>query len=222
MNFTLKGDHLINGKWVSNSEKFYNNPISGEADIFSCGTAQLVKEACDFAEEAFHEYRLLSVQIRAKFLNEIANQIEKRADIITKIGVKETGLSGVRLESERQRTSGQLRFFAEHILKGDYLDKRHDEALPERTPLPRPSLYLIQRPVGPVGVFGASNFPLAFSVAGGDTASALAAGCSVVVKGHSSHPGTSEIVADAINAAIKSLNIHNGVFNLIQGGNREA
>jgi alpha-ketoglutaric semialdehyde dehydrogenase len=103
-----------------------------------------------------------------------------------------------------------LRLFASHIEKGDYLDRRHDEALPDRQPLPRPDLCMVQRPIGPVAVFGASNFPLAFSTAGGDTAAALAAGCPVVVKGHSAHPGTGEIVAQAIDAALKKLGIHPG------------
>ncbi|MCB1518521.1 MAG: aldehyde dehydrogenase (NADP(+)), partial [Hyphomicrobiaceae bacterium] len=110
---------------------------------------------------------------------------------------------------------------ASHIRKGDYLDRRHDAALPDRQPLPRPDLRMIQRPIGPVAVFGASNFPLAFSTAGGDTAAALAAGCPVVVKGHSAHPGTGELVAQAIDAAIKALGLHPGTFSLIQGGTRE-
>jgi len=108
-----------------------------------------------------------------------------------------------------------------HIRKGEYLDRRHDAALPDRQPLPRPEIRLMQRPVGPVAVFGASNFPLAFSTAGGDTASALAAGCPVVVKGHSAHPGTGEIVAEAVHAAIAKQGIHPGVFSLIQGGRRD-
>ena len=114
-----------------------------------------------------------------------------------------------------------MRLFAAHIRKGDYLDPRRDAALPDRKPLPRPDIRLLQRPVGPVAVFGASNFPLAFSTAGGDTASALAAGCPVVVKGHSAHPGTGEIVAQAVDAAVKACGIHPGVFSLIQGGKRD-
>jgi NADP-dependent aldehyde dehydrogenase len=125
------------------------------------------------------------------------------------------------LGGERGRTTGQLRLFAAHIRQGDYLDLRHDAALPGRKPLPRPDIRLEQRPIGPVAVFGASNFPLAFSTAGGDTASALAAGCPVVVKGHSAHPGTSEIVAQAVAAAIAASGIHPGTFSLIQGGRRD-
>jgi NADP-dependent aldehyde dehydrogenase len=110
-----------------------------------------------------------------------------------------------------------LRLFARHILATDFLDLRHDAALPDRQPLPRPDIRMMQRAVGPVAVFGASNFPLAFSTAGGDTASALAAGCPVVVKGHPAHPGTGEIVAQAVDAAVKACGLHPGVFSLIQG-----
>ena len=131
------------------------------------------------------------------------------------------GLPEARLQGERGRTTGQIRLFASHILAGDYLDRRHDRALPDRAPLPRPDLRVIQRPIGPVAVFGASNFPLAFSTAGGDTAAALAAGCPVVVKGHSAHPGTGEIISEAIHAAIRKCGVHPGVFSNIQGGKRD-
>ena len=114
-----------------------------------------------------------------------------------------------------------MRLFASHIRTGDYLDRRHDAAQPDRKPAPRPDIKMVQRPIGPVAVFGASNFPLAFSTAGGDTASALAAGCPVVVKGHSAHPGTAEIVAQAIETAILALGLHPGVFSLVQGGKRD-
>ena len=154
-------------------------------------------------------------------MNKISEEIDKRGDEITEIGSQETGLPEGRLEGERARTVGQLRLFAEHIENDDYLDKRHDKALPNRAPLPRPDLRLIQRPIGPVAVFGASNFPLAFSVAGGDTAAALAAGCPVIVKGHSAHPGTSDIVAQAIDASIKACNLHPGTVSIVQGGSRE-
>ena len=148
-------------------------------------------------------------------------EIDARGDEITQIGTQESGLPEARLIGERGRTTGQLRLFADHIEKGDYLDRRHDEALPDRQPLPRPDIKMVQRPIGPVAVFGASNFPLAFSTGGGDTAAALAAGCPVVVKGHSAHPGTGELVAQAIDAAVKKHGFHPGTFSLIQGGNRE-
>ncbi len=220
MSFTPKGKHLIAGEWVAGDATFKSAPAHGEAHDYAVGTPEHVDKAVQAAEEAFWSYGYSSRQERADFLNKIADEIEARAEAITQIGSQETGLPEARLQGERGRTTGQLRLFASHILKGDYLDIRHDEALPERKPLPRPDLRMIQRPIGPVAVFGASNFPLAFSTAGGDTASALAAGCPVVVKGHSSHPGTAEIVAEAIAAAIKACGIHPGVFSLIQGGRR--
>lgn len=220
MAFTPHGKHLIAGEWVATETTFTAEPVSGEVQTFSAGTSALVDQAALAAEEAFWSYSATSRTDRAAFLNAIADEIEARADAVTQIGMLETGLPEARLQGERGRTTGQLRLFADHILKGDFLDRRHDAALPDRAPLPRPDLYMIQRPIGPVAVFGASNFPLAFSTAGGDTASALAAGCPVVVKGHSAHPGTSEIVAEAVHAAIQSCDMHPGVFSLIQGGDR--
>lgn len=221
MNFTPHGKHLIAGAWRETGKIFQSDPAHGVAHAFSVGTPELVAQACEAAEDAFWSYGYSSVESRAAFLNVIADEIEVRGDAITEIGTQETGLPVARLQGERGRTVGQLRLFAEHILKLDYLDRRHDVALPDRVPLPRPDLKMIQRPIGPVAVFGASNFPLAFSTAGGDTAAALAAGCPVVVKGHSAHPGTGEIVAEAISAAIKKTSTHPGVFSLIQGGKRD-
>lgn len=221
MAYEFTGKHLIAGRWVAGSETFSSSPAEGPVRKFSFGSAALVDEAVRAAEEAFETYGYSSRAERAAFLEAIAEEIDARGDDITEIGSGETGLPKARLVGERGRTVGQLRLFAAHILKGDYLDRRHDAALPDRQPLPRPDLKLMQRPIGPVGVFGASNFPLAFSTAGGDTASALAAGCPVVVKGHEAHPGTAEIVAAAIDAAIKRCGVHPGVFSLVQGGNRE-
>ena len=220
MNFVPHGKHLIAGDWIASSQHFNSAPAHGPAHRFSTGTPELVAQACAAAEEAFWSYGYTSRETRADFLDAIADEIEARAQAITEIGTSETGLPEARLQGERGRTTGQLRLFASHIRKGDYLDRRHDAALPDRQPLPRPEIRLVQRPIGPVAVFGASNFPLAFSTAGGDTAAALAAGCPVVVKGHSAHPGTAEIIAEAIHAAIRSSNLHPGVFSLIQGGDR--
>ncbi len=217
----LRGQHLIAGEWTGGGESFASSPAHGPARAFAVGTPALVATACAAAEAAFWSYGSTTRAERAAFLNAIADEIEARAWAITRIGTEETGLPEARLQGERGRTTGQLRLFASHILEGDYLDRRHDPALPDRAPLPRPDLRMIQRPIGPVAVFGASNFPLAFSTAGGDTAAALAAGCPVVVKGHSAHPGTGEIVAEAVHAAIMSCNIHPGVFSLIQGGRRD-
>ncbi|KGJ04502.1 NADP-dependent aldehyde dehydrogenase [Paracoccus halophilus] len=221
MIFTPHGKHLIAGEWVGGEATFQSEPAHGPAHAFSTGTVDLVDRACEAAEDAFWSYGYSTREERAAFLDAIADEIEARAGAITQIGSQETGLPEARLQGERGRTVGQLRLFAEHIRKGDYLDRRHDPALPDRQPLPRPDIRLIERPIGPVAVFGASNFPLAFSTAGGDTAAALAAGCPVVVKGHSAHPGTGEIVAEAIHAAIRSQNLHPGVFSLIQGGRRD-
>ncbi|WP_018011071.1 aldehyde dehydrogenase (NADP(+)) [Sinorhizobium medicae] len=221
MVFTPKGKHLVAGEWLDGAGTFASAPAHGPAHDFAVGTVELVNRACDAAEEAFWSYGYSSRKERAAFLRAIADEIEARAEAITDIGSQETGLPEARLNGERGRTTGQLRLFADHIEKGDYLDRRVDAALPDRQPAPRQEIRLIQRPVGPVAVFGASNFPLAFSTAGGDTAAALAAGCPVVVKGHSAHPGAGEIVAEAIDAAIRKTGVHPGVFSLIQGGSRD-
>jgi NADP-dependent aldehyde dehydrogenase len=221
MAFIPGGKHLIAGVWKDGPGHFPSQPATGLVHQFAVGTPALVAEACAGAEAAFDRYSRTSRADRARFLNAIADEIEARADAITEIGSQETGLPAARLQGERGRTTGQLRLFASHILDGAYLDRRLDPALPDRQPAPRPEIRMIQRPIGPVAVFGASNFPLAFSTAGGDTAAALAAGCPVVVKGHSAHPGTGEIVAQAIAAAILACGMPAGVFSLIQGGNRE-
>jgi 2,5-dioxopentanoate dehydrogenase len=217
----LTGKHLIAGDWVGNAQTFASSPAHGPSHDFSVGTPDHVDAACRAAEAAFPAFAAKTRAERAAFLNRIADEIDARGPQITEIGTQESGLPAARLEGERGRTCMQLRLFATHILKPDWLDRRHDAELPERQPAPRPDIKLIQRPIGPVAVFGASNFPLAFSTAGGDTASALAAGCPVVVKGHSAHPGTGEIVAQAIDAAIRATGMPAGVFSLVQGGKRD-
>ena len=217
----LTGKHLIAGQWVAGDATFKSSPATGEALTFSVGSPAHVDAAVMAAEAAFPSYSALTRDQRAAFLDRIAEEIEARGSEITAIGTSETGLPTARLEGERGRTTAQLRLFADHIRKGGHLDLRHDAAQPDRKPAPRPDIRMVQRPIGPVAVFGASNFPLAFSTAGGDTASALAAGCPVVVKGHSAHPGTAEIVAQAIETAILALGLHPGVFSLVQGGKRD-
>ena len=221
MTFVPHGKNLVAGDRIESEHSFFSAPVRGVAQRFCAGSPDLVDRACQAAEEAFQTYGYSSRTDRAAFLHAIADEIDARGAEITDVGTAETGLPEARLEGERGRTTGQLRLFAEHILAVDYLDRRHDPALPERTPLPRPDLRMIQRPIGPVAVFGASNFPLAFSTAGGDTASALAAGCPVVVKGHPAHPGTTEIVADAIVAAVTKQGLHSGVFSLVHDGGTE-
>lgn len=222
MDQRLSGKHLIAGNWVSADGSFVPQPASGAGHKFAQGSLDHIDQAVRAAEDAFWAFSVTSRKQRAVFLNLIADEIEARAEQITAIATAESGLPEARINGERGRTTGQLRLFATHILEGQYLDRRHDEALPGRQPVPRPDLRMMQRPIGPVGVFGASNFPLAFSTAGGDTASALAAGCPVVVKGHPAHPGTSEVIAEAILAAIKTAGMHEGVFSLVQSNTREA
>jgi len=212
----IKGQHLIAGCWTSGDSSFESSPVTRSPRTFPNGSTRLVKRAVESADKAFDSFGSTARSERAEFLTRIADEIEARAANLTEIAVEETGLTEARIEGERGRTVGQLRMFAEHIIEGDYLDRRHDKALPDRSPLPRPDLRLMMRPIGPVAVFGASNFPLAFSTAGGDTASALAAGCPVIVKGHAAHPGTGDIVAQAIHAAIQSTGIHPGTFSFIQ------
>ena len=213
-----RGMHLIAGRWLDGPARFNNQPTSGNAREFATGSPELIDQAVQSAEDAFASYGSLSREQRAVFLEGIAEEIETRANEITHAAMVETGLPEARLEGERGRTTSQLRMFSRHIRSTDFLDIRHDTALPDRTPLPRPDLRMMQRPLGPVAVFGASNFPLAFSTAGGDTAAALAAGCPVVFKGHEAHPHTSEIVAEAILTAIEKSDMHPGVFSLVHGG----
>lgn len=217
----IKGKHLIAGEWVSGDTTFESSPSGGAPMTFPNGSNALVDQAVTAAEDAFASYGSMPRTDRAAFIQKIADEIEARGSELTEIGMAETGLPQMRLEGERGRTVAQLRMFADHIVQGDYLDRRHVEALPDRAPIPRPDLFLVMRPMGPVAVFGASNFPLAFSTAGGDTASALAAGCPVVVKGHPAHPGTGEIVVQAIDAAIKACGVHPGTFSFVQDSGHE-
>ncbi|MEM9523705.1 MAG: aldehyde dehydrogenase (NADP(+)) [Pseudomonadota bacterium] len=214
----MQGKSLIAGAWTEGQGTFQSTPVFGTPRTFSMGTPALVAQACSGAEDAFWSFGYSAREARAAFLDTIAEKIEARGAQITETGSAETGLPEARLQGERVRTTGQLLLYADHIRKGDYLDMRHDPALPDRQPLPRPDLRLVQRPIGPVAVFGASNFPLAFSTAGGDTAAALAAGCPVVVKGHPAHPGTGEIVAEAIDAARTAHDLHPGVFSFVHDG----
>ena len=220
MTYQLTGKHLIAGTWVGGDGSFESTPSSGPANRFASGDAALVDQAVSAADAAFVAYSQTTRADRASLLRAIAAEIDLAGEAITAIGMEETGLPEARLVGERGRTCGQLRMFADVIEQGDYLDRRHDSARPDRTPLPRPDLRLMQMPLGAVAVFGASNFPLAFSTAGGDTASALAAGCTVVVKAHQAHPGTSDLVAQAIHRALEQTGMPAGVFSMLHGGSR--
>lgn len=181
--------------------------ISGLADVDA---------ACAAAETAFDVYRATSRDERAAFLDCIGDEILAIGDDLILAAMRESGLPRARLEGERGRTVNQLRLFADVVRRGDWLGLRVDPALPDRQP-PRPDLRLRMVPLGPVAVFGASNFPLAFSTAGGDTASALAAGCPVVVRGHPAHPATGALVAEAIRRAVAASGLPDGVFSHLVG-----
>jgi 2,5-dioxopentanoate dehydrogenase len=176
-----------------------------------------VKAATAAAAEAFTTYRATTPDQRADFLEAVAAEIEADKDAIIAAAVDESGLPEGRVTGELARTTGQLRLFAGVVRQGDHLGVRLDPALPDRVPLPRPDLRQRMVPLGPVAVFGASNFPLAFSTAGGDTASALAAGCPVVVKGHPAHPVTGTLVGAAVSRAVDKSGLPAGVFSFVLG-----
>ncbi|XLX40597.1 aldehyde dehydrogenase (NADP(+)) [Ectopseudomonas mendocina] len=193
---------------------------SGEAlpYTFIQATPEEVDAAAQAAAAAYPTYRNLSAVRRAEFLEAIADEIDALGDDFVALVTRETALPAARIQGERGRTSGQMRLFAKVLRRGDFYGARIDRALPDRQPLPRPDIRQYQIGVGPVAVFGASNFPLAFSTAGGDTASALAAGCPVVFKAHSGHMATAECVADAVIRAAEKTGMPKGVFNMIFGG----
>ncbi len=174
-----------------------------------------VDAAARLAEDAFLVYSRVPGKARAAFLRTIASRIDALGETLALRMVQETALPAARAQSEMGRTCAQLRLFADVVEEGSWVNARIDPALPERKPLPRPDLRSMLRPLGPVAVFSASNFPLAFSVAGGDTASALAAGCPVIVKAHPAHPGTSELVGAAVRESVREHGLPEGVFSLL-------
>lgn len=222
--FRISGQSYIAGAWVSpESMEFQSfNPYTKESmyGFTSCGTDE-VEQAASAAARAFQIYRSVGGAAIGNFLNVIADEIESLGDQLLEICDSETGLGLVRLTGERGRTCGQLRAFGALAIKGEWVQASIDTALPDRAPLPKPDLRRMMLGIGPVAVFGASNFPFAFSVLGGDTASALAAGNPVIVKGHSAHPATSELFARAMESAISKCGMPDGVFSLLQGANRQ-
>jgi alpha-ketoglutaric semialdehyde dehydrogenase len=216
----MDGSFLIGATPVTSTDTFRAYDPSTDALIeppFSVSTTDHVVQACALADAAFNDFRDTDPEARATFLETIAAKIEALGDELVARAVQESGLPPARLTGERGRTVGQLRLFAKHVRAGRYAAVVVDQAQPQRAPLPRADLRQRRVGVGPVAVFGASNFPLAFSVAGGDTAAALAAGCPVVCKGHPAHPGTSGMVAGAIRDAIAECGLPEGVFSLVQG-----
>ena len=225
MSYTFQGKSIIGfsrGE-AAGDPSFAVNPASGQKlePGFHAPSATEVDKAVELAGQAFPVYSALSGKERAGFLRKIAEEIEAVADDIAERGPLETGLPEPRMRGETARTTGQLRLFAALLEEGSWVDARIEHAQPDREPIPKPDLRSMQRPLGPVAVFCASNFPLAFSVAGGDTASALAAGCPVLVKAHSSHPGVAEIVADCVLRAAEATGMPEGVFSLLYGSGRE-
>ncbi len=184
---------------------------------FHEATPQEVDRAAELARGAADQLRRLPPGSVAAFLERIAEELLTAGDAILERADAETALGKDRLNSERTRTANQLRMFAELVREGSWVDARIDRPLPGRRPLPKPDLRRMLVPIGPVAVFCASNFPLAFSVAGGDTASALAAGCPVIVKSHSAHPGTAEMAGEAIRRAAEWTGLPDGVFSLLHG-----
>jgi NADP-dependent aldehyde dehydrogenase len=189
--------------------------------LYHSATEADVNHAAQAAASAFSLTRDLSGADRAAFLRAIAYRLDANRTAIAEQAHRETALPMPRLEGEVGRTSGQLRLFATLVEEGSWVDARIDHADPERKPLPKPDIRSMLRPLGPVVVFGASNFPLAFSVAGGDTAAALAAGCPVLVKAHPAHPATSEMVGRIIGAAAEETGMPNGIFALLFGEGHE-
>ena len=182
--------------------------VAGENDV---------KVVMELAETAFEIFRETTGEQRAVFLERIADEIMALGDELLGRANLETGLPPARLAGERARTVNQLKMFAQIAREGSWVDARIDTAIPDRQPVPKPDLRRMLIPIGPVIVFGASNFPFAYSVAGGDTASALATGNPVVVKAHERHPGTSELVATAVRRAVETCNLPAGVFSMLHG-----
>ncbi|MEM9325694.1 MAG: aldehyde dehydrogenase (NADP(+)) [Bacteroidota bacterium] len=184
-------------------------------------TPSEIDEAVELAEQAFDEYRQIGKDERASLLERIADNIEELGATLINECMAETALPEARLIGERGRTMNQLRLFAQVVRDGNWVDARIDTPIPDRQPLPKPDVRSMAIPLGPIAVFGASNFPLAFSVAGGDTASALAAGCPVVFKAHPAHPRTCELVAGAIVKALSESAMPEGVFSMVHGKSHE-
>jgi alpha-ketoglutaric semialdehyde dehydrogenase len=214
----LTGKNLIAGEPADSAEGHFT--ASGALAEFEEASAAHVDRALAAAAQVALDYRRLSAHARGAFLDRIADAIA-HADGLIEAAAAETALPPERLAGERARTVGQLRMFANIVREGSWVDARIDRALPERQPLPKPDIRRMLIPMGPVAVFAASNFPLAFSVAGGDTASALAAGCPVVVKAHPAHPATSELAARAVVGAAQAAGMPPGVFSMLHSTRHE-
>ena len=219
MNIQITGKSIIGFSRGNESGTTFTafNPATGEAvepNFYSASLDEL-KEACGLAESARIAFGKVSGKDKAKFLRQIADNIEALGDALIQRATLETGLPNARFVGERGRTCAGLRMFADLVERGDWVDARLDTPNPHREPIPKPDVRSMLRPLGTVAVFCASNFPLAYSVAGGDTASALAAGCPVIVNAHFAHLGVAELVGLAIMEAVKTCGLPEGVFSLI-------
>ncbi|WP_310532706.1 aldehyde dehydrogenase (NADP(+)) [Novosphingobium sp.] len=220
---TIDGSILIGARDVRRDAVFHAVDAASGAALpqpFAEANEIDVTAACVLAEAAAEAIGTLAPDARAAFIEAVAVAIEAIGDVLIETAMAETGLPRARLEGERGRTTGQLRMFAAEVRDGGWLDAAIDLALPDRVP-PRADLRRMNLPLGAVAVFGASNFPLAFSVAGGDTAAAFAAGCPVVVKGHPAHPGTGELAARAIVRAVEQCKLPAGTFAFLPGRSNE-
>ncbi|MFI4897839.1 MAG: aldehyde dehydrogenase (NADP(+)) [Phycisphaerales bacterium JB059] len=224
----IEGRSLVGGKSAGPAPKvdlfFAEDPCSGKAIgiEYHPATDEEIDRAASDAWSAFGTFGPSSGEARATLLERIAGNIADLGPSLLEIAGKETGLSVTRLRAERERTTSTMLLFAHIIRQGDWVRATIDRGAPARRPAPKPDLRSMLRPLGPVAVFGASNFPLAYSTAGGDTASALAAACPVVVKGHPLHPGTGEMVARAVVDAVAECSMDPGVFAFLHaGGKRE-
>ena len=214
----MKTENLIGYEYKGGKKTFKAiDPASGkelDGDFHIAGQED-VDEALTLAEKAFASYRCLDKKAKATFLRNIAEEINNLGDELIERAMAESGLPQGRLQGERGRTTSQLNMFADLVEEGSWVEATIDSAQPNRQPAPRADIRKMLVPVGPVVVFGASNFPLAFSVAGGDTASVLAAGCPVIVKAHPAHPGTSALVGEAIKKAAERNELPEGVFSML-------
>ncbi|HET9487308.1 MAG TPA: aldehyde dehydrogenase (NADP(+)), partial [Chryseosolibacter sp.] len=217
---TLSGKNIIGGSLTGEGTIIFRaeNPVNGKKlePGFHEASEKEIRMAVEKAAVAFQEYRNKSGKDKGDFLDAIAEEITALGDDLIARCMEETGLPEARLKGERGRTVNQLKLFATYVREGSWVDARIDHADPSRTPA-KADIRSMQKALGPVGIFGASNFPLAFSVAGGDTASALAAGCPVVFKAHPAHPGTCEMVGTAIAKASKKTGMPEGTFSMVHG-----
>ncbi|MCS1411395.1 MAG: Alpha-ketoglutaric semialdehyde dehydrogenase [Verrucomicrobia subdivision 3 bacterium] len=225
MKTQIKGHSLVSGLTIQESDTTFHaiNPANDQAlkPEYHQLNAASVEAIATHAQAAFSDYNQRSGAERAAFLRQIADNIHAAVEDLVEYMPAETALPEPRVRGETERTTGQLRLFANLIEEGSWVDARIETAQPDRKPLPKPDVRSVLQPLGPVIVFCASNFPLAFSVAGGDTAAALASGCPVIVKAHHSHPGTAEIVGQAVMAAVESCQMPDGTFSLVYGPGQE-